>query len=65
MFVYHESSKSYGRHSNIQPYDVTCPSCKFMGLTLDFMCGELVHERNLYGYEKWTIKFVNTHLTNA
>lgn len=65
MFVYHESSKSYGRHSNIPPYDVTVLSCKFMSLTLDFMGREFVRERNLYGYVKWTIQFVNTHLTNV
>ena len=35
-----------------------------MGLTLDFMGREFAHERNLYGYVKWTIKFVNTHLTD-
>ena len=36
-----------------------------MGLTLDFMGREFAHERNLYGYVKWTIKFVNTHLTDV
>jgi hypothetical protein len=35
-----------------------------MGLTLDFMGREFAHERNLYGYVKWTINFVNTHLTD-